>query len=656
MISLCMIVKNEERNLARCLNSAKDCVDEIIIVDTGSQDNTVKIAEQFNAKIYHYQWDEDFAAARNFGLDKATGNWILYLDADEELEPNCGERLRALTNTSHYEGYFFQIINLTDNNDPLKHINVRMFRNKPAYRFEGKLHEQIISSITSNVSSPTVVNSGITILHYGYLAAEFIAKNKALRNHRINRRLMDEDPNNPFYLYSLGGSCINLNDLEGALTHYRKALQHVNLRAMYAPSIFVSLISCLLKTGRLGEAVDYIEQCKANYPDYVDIHFIEGELYFQLGHHARAILCFEKCLSLGEQLAGRYTSRTGVGSFLSNFKLAEIYRAKGDLKKALQYQIQGLRLKNTDMKNYITLARILKDSLGDGRQVFEILKANVKHADKITTQTMLARMLYEIEEYQLAVEVFNELPAEKADVTQYICMTFIKTGRFSEACQMLKRIQQSHLYEALVEELMAAHWISSPPMDALPCLAECTALDPEYNKMLNAVNELLLDRPSETVISTGNYYFSTIMDKLLAQKGFATANTLLERCGVASSQAKIAYLMADPAHTGRVEMAGRLALQEMRQGSVHPDYLFALGKFFYQKGELDTAQTMLHRALAMEPEMEHCKTLLKEIYGKQTLSMVLAALQHYPDHPKFISRLIELQQILKKDTRLKGVH
>lgn len=656
MISLCMIVKNEERNLARCLNSAKACVDEMIIVDTGSTDNTVKIAEQFGAKIFHYQWDEDFAAARNYSLDKATGDWILYLDADEELEPNCCQRLRSLATTSLYEAYFFQIINLTDGNDPLKHINVRMFRNKPEYRFEGKLHEQIISSITAKGSQAPVVNSGICIMHYGYLASEFLAKNKAVRNHRINQRLVDDDPNNPFYLYSLGGSCVNLNDLEGAMAHYRKALQHVNLRAMYAPSIFISLISCLLKTGQLAEAVEYMEQCKANYPDYVDIHYIEGELYHQLGHISRAVPCFEKCLSLGEQLAGRYTSRTGVGSFLPNFKLAEIYNSEGDLKKALQYQIEGLKLKNSDMQNYITLAKILKKSLGSGQPVYEILKANVKHKDKVTESMMLARMLYEIEEYDLAARLFDELPAEKKEVSHYKAMAYIRTGRFDETLQSLQQIREPHVYEKVIEELLIAQWTSTPPMDGFPYLEQEPVLDQEYCQILKSINEILLGRPPVTEISVYNYYFGNIINKLLAKKGFAAVDTIFTHCGLASLEQKINYLMEDDSNADRVEMAGRLALQEMKKCSVQPDYLFALSKYFYNNDELDSAQSILHRALNMEPDTNRYQELLREIYGRQTLKMVLAALRHYPDNPKFNRWLIELHKTFKKDTRLKGVH
>ena len=134
MITLGMIVKNEEHNLAWCLNSVKDSVDEMIIVDTGSKDTTVDIAKQFDAKVYSYHWDDDFAAARNFSISKAIGDWILYLDADEELETNCCQRLKALANKPGIDGYFFLISNLSESNNTIRHINVRMFNYKQERR------------------------------------------------------------------------------------------------------------------------------------------------------------------------------------------------------------------------------------------------------------------------------------------------------------------------------------------------------------------------------------------------------------------------------------------------------------------------------------------------------------------------------------------
>ena len=87
-ISLCMIVKNEERSLARCINSAKSLFDQLIIIDTGSNDDTVKIAKEFDADVHHFQWCDDFAAARNESIKYAKYQWILFLDADEIIDKN----------------------------------------------------------------------------------------------------------------------------------------------------------------------------------------------------------------------------------------------------------------------------------------------------------------------------------------------------------------------------------------------------------------------------------------------------------------------------------------------------------------------------------------------------------------------------------------
>ncbi|SHK82219.1 glycosyltransferase [Desulforamulus aeronauticus] len=656
MISLCMIVKNEARNLARCLNSAKDCVDEIIVVDTGSEDNTIAIAEQFGAKIFHYQWQEDFAAARNYSLDQATGDWVLYLDADEELEANCSERLRSLTQRPDIEAYIFQIINLTDGNDPLKHVNVRMFRNKPSYRFAGKLHEQIISAIPPQATGNPVVNCGISILHYGYLTAEFLAKNKAQRNHKINTKLVAEDPNNPFYLYSLGGSCVNLNDPEGAVAHYHKALQHVNLRAMYAPSIFVSLISCLLKMGRLDEAVEYLEQCKIHYPDYVDIHFIEGELFYQLGNSKRAKGCFTRCLELGEQNKGRYTSRTGVGSFLANAKLAEIYQREGAYKKALQHQIQVIKGKNSDMKHYIQLAHILKDSLKDGQQVYAVLRSNIRHSNKATEQLMLSRMLYEIEEYEMASQLLDNLPGERPDLAQYKSRALLKTGRFAEAYEVLKQIPDLGLQQTILQELVFSLWTSSPAKDASPYLTISSGLDEELLKYLQTINDIVMNRPPAYEINHHNYYFNEIVNGLLAQKSFALVIKLLNSCDLHSVESQIPFLVAEPEHDDRFELAARLTLGDMGKGHQDSDHYYALARYFYRNHEYTSAQSVILQALEIMPSQIRYQELLQKIYLQQTLIMVQEALKHYPENPEFNRRLLELQMKLRKNTPLKGVH
>ncbi|WP_003540187.1 glycosyltransferase family 2 protein [Desulfotomaculum nigrificans] len=657
MISLCMIIKNEEHNLPRCLSSAKDCVDEIIVVDTGSDDNSVEIAKQFGAKVFFYQWDDDFAAARNFSISKATGDWVIYLDADEELEPDCASRFRALAENPEVEGYYFHINNLCDNDDALRHINVRMFRNKPQYRFDGQLHEQILNAIQDSNpghQSP-VVDSGITILHYGYLYSEFLAKNKAQRNYRINKRLVDQWPDNPFYLYTLGCSCINLGNLTEATDYFRKALKYIDFRATYAPSVFISLISCLIRTGELDEAMEQIHRCQQQFPDYVDIYFVEGELAARLGLVEKARVCFEKCLSLGEQVQGKFTTKTGVGSFRPMFELAQLYQAQGDLEKAIHYQLQGIKYKD-DISQYVTLARLLKTYLKDDVRLLSILRELCQQKDKVKECLTLGQILYDIGAYDLAIRLLDEAPAGPGEIAYLKAQCLLKINGYREAIETLKQIKPgSQLYQNSLPSLVLAHWLATPPLDAAGLLRSGNRQHGEAYETFLCINEHLFKRHPETKIDANSKAFKKLVDQLISLNQAELLVQILTLGGLATPYSKVWYLTQPPMNPTKLELAAKLALLELKQGSRQPDYPYVLGWYFYDHNELASAQQMLLQAIKLNPA-DRYKKLLKETYRKQCLNMVKTALQHYPDNPKFNRWLIDIQKDRIQYAGLKGVH
>ena len=145
LISLCMIVKNEEKNLPRCLESVCGLVDEMIILDTGSEDNTVSIAQSFGAKVYQIPWPGDFSAARNESVEKAGGDWILYLDADEVLDPcGCPDCIRKAASDPEVTAWSIPIRCLKwESASYSVTVNIRLFRNLPELRFENEVHERI---------------------------------------------------------------------------------------------------------------------------------------------------------------------------------------------------------------------------------------------------------------------------------------------------------------------------------------------------------------------------------------------------------------------------------------------------------------------------------------------------------------------------------
>ena len=150
-LSLCMMVKNEERNLARCLDSVRDLTSDFIIVDTGSTDETPSIAAQYGAKVIPFDFTRiDFAAARNSALDRAHGRWILMLDADEVLEHDGAPKIEKLIAGGENAGYFLERHNhASDSQSPFTDYVVRLFPNRPNYRYRGRVHEIIDAAILS---------------------------------------------------------------------------------------------------------------------------------------------------------------------------------------------------------------------------------------------------------------------------------------------------------------------------------------------------------------------------------------------------------------------------------------------------------------------------------------------------------------------------
>ena len=150
-LSLCMIVKNEERNLARCLDSVRGLTSEFIIVDTGSTDATPNIAAHYGAELIPFDFTTvDFAAARNRAIERARGQWILVLDADEVLELDGVPKIEKLIAGSENAGYFLERHNhASDSQSPFTDHVVRLFPNRPDYRYRGRVHEVIDAAILS---------------------------------------------------------------------------------------------------------------------------------------------------------------------------------------------------------------------------------------------------------------------------------------------------------------------------------------------------------------------------------------------------------------------------------------------------------------------------------------------------------------------------
>ncbi len=278
-ISLCMIVKDEARFLRQCLESAKDLVDEIIIVDTGSKDKTVEIAEEFGAKVFNFKWSNDFSAARNFSISKATKEWILVLDADETISQQDILSIKNVTKMKDLDGFFFtarnyanfqQSFNWEKYNDRYEESKkydtwygseiVRLFRNKKGYRFNNKVNEMI------NVPKGKLARTGIPIHHFAW---ERFANMRALRRAALKKRLAEalkKDPDDLKANYELARAYIEEKDFKSAESHLKKAIEAYEKlkddkkKPMKGWLLYESLGQTYLFMRRYEEAIDVLER------------------------------------------------------------------------------------------------------------------------------------------------------------------------------------------------------------------------------------------------------------------------------------------------------------------------------------------------------------------------------------------------------------
>ena len=224
-LSVCMIVKNEERFLGQCLASVKGLADELIVIDTGSADRTIEIAREHGAQVGHFEWCNDFAAARNASIAPATGDWILFLDADEELSPAEKQTLPALLASNNTALIRLPLIN-SHQGQISKSILPRLFRNIPAIQFQGCVHEGVYTALlkVSKEWQMEISVGDMLILHHGYTAEVISERNKVQRNYGLLLKALEERPNEAYFYMQLGLELRRMDRLTESFDAYAKAL------------------------------------------------------------------------------------------------------------------------------------------------------------------------------------------------------------------------------------------------------------------------------------------------------------------------------------------------------------------------------------------------------------------------------------------------
>lgn len=366
-ISTCLIAKNEAENISRCLESIKTISNEIIVVDTGSTDNTVEIARGFNARVYSYDWDNNFSNAKNYALDKATGDWIIFLDADEYLDAKTPKNLlhvlKAIHNNKAYDAILFKMLHSEGYNGRIISENptVRAFRGLNKVRYYGAVHEQPLNK-DNTLYAANISDYALVVYHTGYSSA--ILPEKSKRNLEI---LKDEIANNNitnltyYYMSSIHN---NLNNPEESIKYAHLALKDpafAKTIMAYQPYVFLIDNMFKLKEQYTSEEIEEcIQEAISQFPTHPEIWYIIGNVRKAQGDYPRAIECYRKALECNKNFSLLLNNNFPARLDLVHFYMAEIYKKAGDPVQAIDNYFKSLTINKYNLDTIAGLYDLIK--------------------------------------------------------------------------------------------------------------------------------------------------------------------------------------------------------------------------------------------------------------------------------------------------------
>ncbi|MDI6732166.1 MAG: glycosyltransferase [Candidatus Margulisbacteria bacterium] len=323
-----MIIKNEAANLAKTLPVLSQQVDELIVIDTGSADNSIEIAKSFGAKVYSFAWIDDFAAARNESLKYANGEWIIWIDADEALQAEDLIDLRNVLETAEESALTVSLCEAAFGGYEKKvgYKRVKIFRNHLGYHFIRPINEQVVDKNNKIVEGKEIA---FTIYHWGKHLADSRMKEKSENYIRLYAKALELTPNDPYLHFLIGQNLGSLKRNDEAVDHYSRAFElsggkGVGLQAMEKRA------DLFLRCKKFAEAAKDAEKLLSLDGKSIIARNIIASLYLIFGKTDEAIAVLKEALQI---------KITGMDNLYSaeampNFLLGKAYKIKGENENA----------------------------------------------------------------------------------------------------------------------------------------------------------------------------------------------------------------------------------------------------------------------------------------------------------------------------------
>ncbi|MBO9542446.1 tetratricopeptide repeat protein [bacterium] len=608
-LSLCMIVKNEERFLEGCLQSVRGVVDEIVLVDTGSTDQTVAIAERYGAKIHQHAWDGDFATARNVSIEHATGDWVLVLDADERLDPETVVQLKSALRRKDVAGYALAIENRLGTDDDLtinQAVIFRLFPRRSDIRFEGIVHEQ--ASLSAQRTGLPTLFCPAKIIHLGYMNEVMTGRNKLERNLTLLQRQAELQPDFPYVYFNLGQTYKMMDREEEAEANFLLALDKLKATKSehgipYYSTLYFSLADLYRKQKRYDEVHRLLDEGLEHYETFPDLHFTKGLAYLAKERYAEAMPHFERCISLRNTIHAGGTDRDVTG-YKAHNALGVCYAKLGDRPKAKHHLKEALSFHSASEAELHNNLGILHMEDGEaGEAIVQFVAALEKNPDDLRSWVNLANVSYRCGQYAEAIQAWSkalELDANLPQLRTLMAEAHLKLGQPQEAIALLEaELEQAPDSQAGWLNLGLARLCGGDTSGAraawghIPADGENRAFPALFAILDGAPIPADLPVAEETVRAWG-----VVTDLAIASEQLALIQALLDRIDeigeqVPGFEAGLAQVFMK---RGLADLAVGALLRAQRRTPEDPDVYRALGEACLAQGNHEDAEVMFARA------------------------------------------------------------
>ncbi len=333
-ISACTIVKNEEKNIERWLAGVRSFADEIIIIDTGSTDNTVALAKAGRAVVKHFPWRNDFSAAKNFAIEQAHGNWIVLLDADEYFDEKSQKKMRKIIGSFHKQkqviGLITPFLNIDVNHDNKilsKAWQLRIFRRHPAWRFVGRVHETLLNANKQAGKRNFVITEDLQFIHTGYSMDNMAEKSQ--RNLQIlQAEIKKQGGITPRQFAYLQDCYMGIKDYPQAIRYGRLALAHSDESGLVGNErkAICQLLEAIWHVNRKDYAHE-LEAALTQFPAFAELWVLQGQFLLEQKELVAAEQAFREALRLHAKKVTSFAelSNTAIEAMLPEIEASLAY-------------------------------------------------------------------------------------------------------------------------------------------------------------------------------------------------------------------------------------------------------------------------------------------------------------------------------------------